>query len=366
MVDEFLRLVRIDGPSRKERAVAGYLKERLTGLGFSVVEDETQEKTGSNAGNIIATLDGTAPGAPGIFFSAHMDTIEPTAGLEPVIEGDQIRSGGQTILGADDRAGVAIILEAVQSALEKKVPHGDLQLIFTVGEEIGLVGAKHLDYGRIKARAGFVVDSGDHVGSAVVQAPWEIDFHAAVLGRAAHAGVEPEKGVNAIQVTGKALAAMRIGRIDPETTANVGVIRGGSMTNVVPDRVELEGEVRSLSREKARAHLNEIEAVLRKETGSSGAHLEFNSEEAYPGFSLGKDALPVRIFQAAAGVVGLEPRLVPRGGGSDTNIYNSRGLQAVNLGMGAKDEHSYEEHIAISDLERVANLILAIIRHTSL
>ncbi|MCL5045763.1 MAG: M20/M25/M40 family metallo-hydrolase [Actinobacteria bacterium] len=361
MLDSFLRLIRIDGPSRRERDVADYLKERLAGLGFSIFEDDTQAKTGCNAGNVVATLWGTAPGAPAIFFSAHMDTIEPTAGLEPIVEGGQIRSGGQTVLGADDRAGIAAILEGIQSAQEKKIPHGDLQVIFTVGEEIGLVGAKHLDCGRIKARAGFVVDSGEEVGAAVVRAPWEIDFRAIVIGRAAHAGVEPEKGVNAIQVAGKALATMRLGRIDPETTANVGVIRGGSMTNVVPDRAELEGEVRSLNPEKARAQLEEIRGVLRRATESSGARLEFESEEAYPGFSLDEDALPVRLFQAAARAAGLEPRLVPRGGGSDTNIYNSRGLRAVNLGMGAKEEHTHGEHVAEADLERAADLILKII-----
>lgn len=352
LVSEFIELVKIDGPSKTEGAVAAAVAGKLRDLGFEVWND--------NIGNIVSVKAGTSDGEP-VLFCAHLDTVESTEAVAPSIHGGVIRSGGKSILGADDRAGIAALLEAIRSIDEDGVPHGIIEIVFSVAEEVGLLGAKSVDWSRFRSKIAFVLDSGDRVGSAVVRAPTEIDFRLTLHGKPAHAGVEPEKGVNAIVVAANAIARAPSGRIDPDTTANFGTISGGKTTNIVPDRVEIAGEVRSMNEARVQETLEDILSAFNAATKAAGAKLEVTIDQAYKGFSVDPASPVVRLFERAARQVGLEPALVSRGGGSDTNIINARGILAANVGIGAKDEHTRDEHIAVEDLVKSAELVTAIV-----
>lgn len=361
ILDLFLELVQIDAPSKREARLARFLKARLEALGLSVREDDSARITGSDTGNLIALLPGTKRGIRPIFFVAHMDTIESTEGVQPRIEGDTLLSSGSTILGADDRAGVAVVLEALRVIRELRVPHGQIEVIFTTAEETGLEGAKALDPAGLKARIGFVLDSGDLVGTAVYRAPAEFDFDVIIRGKAAHAGVEPEKGVSAISALVRALCRLPQGRVDPETTCNVGVISGGKATNIVPDLARVRGEVRSLDENRAYELSCLVEKTFEDEAAAIGARAEVKVTRAYPAFILKKEDPVVKLFARAAQSIGLKPALVPRGGGSDTNVLNSLGFSATNLGLGISSEHSVEERVTVNDLTKAAELVVAII-----
>lgn len=352
LVSEFIELIKIDGPSKKEGVVAAAVAGKLMDLGFEVWND--------NTGNILSTKAGKSYGVP-VLFCAHLDTVESTEAVAPTIDGGVIRSGGKSILGADDRAGIAVFLEAMRSLAEDGVSHGIIEAVFTVGEEVGLLGAKSVDWSRFNSKIAFVLDSGDRVGSAVVRAPTEIDFWLTVTGKPAHAGVEPEKGVNAIVVAANAIARAPSGRIDPDTTANFGTISGGKTTNIVPDRVEIAGEIRSMDEGRVRETLDAILRAFEDAAKAAGAGLEVTTDQAYQGFVVDSASPVVRLFERAARQVGLEPAFVSRGGGSDTNIVNARGMSAVNIGIGAKNEHTRDEHIAIWDLVKAAELVAALV-----
>ncbi|MCL5040018.1 MAG: M20/M25/M40 family metallo-hydrolase [Firmicutes bacterium] len=417
LLKDFLELVTVDGPSRRESEVAAVLRRKLEDLGLTVEFDAAGEKVGSNTDNLIAFWpahpegdEGRAPNfpepvdspnfaseeetmgregqlaqlnsespasrkgrprkpifsselaAPSLFFSCHLDTVEPTAGLKPQVKGDIISSDGQTILGADDRAGMAILLEALRVIKEAGFPHGPVEIVATVGEEIGLLGAKHLDFGKLQSRMGYVLDSGDRPGTAVVKAPTEADFTITVHGRAAHAGVEPEKGVNAIAVAAQSITQIPMGRIDPETTVSIGLIKGGKATNIVPDLVEMQGEVRSMREERVKELLEEIRRIFRETAQAAEATVEMRWEIDYHRFAIPPEAPVVQLFQTAAKRSALQAELVTRGGGSDANIFNEHGLQTLNLGLGMQGEHTHGEHISLSDMAKAAQLVVEIIR----
>ena len=371
LVEEFIELARTNGPSGREAQVAALVRKKLEKLGAQVKDDGTGEAAGSDTGNLIArfapgggsagTASGSRQDAPAVFFCCHLDTVEPTEGLNAVQQGGRVSSDGRTILGADDRGGIAVLFEALRVVAESGLPRGEVEAVFTVGEETGLHGAKVLDQSLLRAKFGYVLDSGGRVGTAVVKAPTELDFKVVVHGRKAHAGVEPEKGINAIHLAARALATLPNGRVDPETTANVGIIRGGSSTNVVPERAELLGEVRSLDEPKAWAAAEAVRRAFEGAARQAGAHAEVEVVRAYGGFDLSPDAEVVRVFRSAAQAAGLVVELVPRGGGSDANIFNQRGLAVLNLGIGAQHEHTHQENIATSDLCKAAELVAEII-----
>ena len=250
LVQTFVELARQNTPPRHEAAASLIARDVLQSLGFECRHDDAGEKVGGEIGNLIAFKKGTVPGAPAIFFSSHFDTVEPTPGLEPIIDGDIIRSDGKTIVGADDKCGVAPILEAMRLLQEQSIPHGDIQLLLTICEEIGLVGASHMDPADIRAQYGFVLDSGPPVGSLVYSAPTQDIFEVWIHGKPSHAGALPEDGISAIAVAAKAIARMKLGRIGPETTANVGIINGGNATNIIPAEVYLKCEARSRNQAK--------------------------------------------------------------------------------------------------------------------
>jgi tripeptide aminopeptidase len=360
LVNLFLDLARQNTPPRSEKAASDIAFRVLETLGFSCEYDDAGEKVGGNVGNLIAFKKGSIEGATPIFFSAHFDTVEPTPGLEPIIEGDIIRTDGTTVLGADDISGLAPIIEAMAILHEEQIPHGDIQLLLTICEEIGLVGAKHLDPRRIKAKYGFVLDAGPPVGSFVYSAPTQDTFEVWIRGRAAHAGAQPEDGISAIHVAAKAIARMQIGRIDPETTANVGIIHSGTATNIIPFECYLKCESRSRNPEKADAQRELMLSIFREEAEAAGATVEFKVEREYEGYVLGLDGEVLKIGREAAESIGMEylPRVT--GGGADANVFNLNGVPTTVLGCGMTNIHRHDEYVKISDMVASTQLVLAI------
>jgi len=351
----FLELVAIDSPSGHEEAIGRDLMARLKALGLAVTRDAS--------GNVIARLDGKGEGeneAP-LLLSAHMDTVGTDTGFQPVIEEGIVRSDGTTILGADDKSGVAVILEMLSALIEEGAAHPPLEVVFTVSEEVGLAGSKALDVGQLRAREGIVLDAGGSVGTVVVSAPYQDKLFATVHGRAAHAGAEPERGVNAILVAAEGVAAMPLGRIDEETTSNVGVIRGGVATNIVPDRVELHCEARSRDEAKLVAQMGAMRAALQEAAARHGAEVDLQQERSYDGFKLPPQTPIVKRAVAAVEAMGLEPLLLPSGGGSDANVLAARGITTINLSTGMAEVHTVNEHIAVQDMTRSAELLLRMV-----
>lgn len=360
MVDEFLQLIAMPSLSRRERAFADEVKRRLVELGLEVEEDEAGAAIGGEANNIIAHLPATAPGLPCLMLNAHIDTVTPGENIRATIDGDRIISDGSTIVGADDKCGVAVILEVLRALKEASVAHGGVDVVFTVAEEIGLVGAKHLDWSKIRARMGYVMDGGETQASITVAAPFANKINFTVRGRAAHAGVCPEKGLNAIQVAARGVAAMRLGRLDEETTANIGVIRGGEAPNIVPERCELLGEARSHDEAKLRSQTDHMVKAMQAAARDAGAEVEIDLQRDYNGFRLGPEEPVVALAAAALRDLGLEPTLHVGGGGSDANIFNEHGLPAVILSTGAGAVHTTKEFAHIPTMVHAAEWLLAI------
>jgi tripeptide aminopeptidase len=351
----FKELAAIYGPSKRERDVADYILNRLDGL-WPLAEDGAGDALDGDAGNILVKIDGT--GEP-ILLSAHMDTVEPCVGVKPRVKNGYVVSKGDTILGADNRAAAAVLLELAEIAgdLDERRP---IEILFTVAEEIGLQGAKHADYGPVISKMAFVIDASEPPGYAVNAAPGSELVKATFRGRAAHAGIEPEKGINAIQMAASAVAAMKLGRIDYETTANIGLISGGRAANIVSDAAQIEGEVRSHDAAKLAAQVAHVTEVANKAAADFGGDVNMAWEKVYSSYRLGEDSGPVALFSRAARAVGLEPKLVAGGGGSDANVFNERGIPAVVLGCGMEKPHTTEERIAVASLNKMAELATAL------
>lgn len=364
LVELFMDLVTIDSETRNEREMADRLKKELSELGFEVEEDNAGEKIDGNAGNVIGTLKGNAD-APSLMLSAHMDRVSPGNGVEPVLEDGVISSKGETILAADDIAGVAAILEAIKIIKEEDAKHGELKILFTVAEEGGLNGSKNVDPKIIKADYGVCYDSSGDVGTIVVQGPAQYRFNAVIKGKAAHAGVAPSDGVNAIKATSLGISEMKLGQIDEETTANIGVIKGGQATNIVPDRVELEGEARSRNRDSLEEQVAHMKDILEKACKQVGAEAEIETELMYPSFNFDGDHVLVKMAEKAAQAIGIETELVPSGGGSDANIINGYGIPTINLGIGMENVHSVDEYISVDNLVNTAKYTVSMIKTTA-
>jgi tripeptide aminopeptidase len=361
LVAEFLELVQIDSAPKDERKMADALLGKLQALGFDAQEDESGEKIGGNAGNVCAFLDGD-PNLPALLFSAHMDRVSPGYGIKPIVEDGRIRSDGTTILAADDVAGICAILEGIRIIQEQNIPHGRIEVVFTVAEEGGLFGAKNLDTTPFKAQAGFFLDSTGPVGTIIVQAPAQKSLKVKIHGRSAHAGVAPEEGINAIVVAAKAISSMKLGRIDPETTANIGVIRGGAATNIVPDLVELEGEARSRNEASLEAQTAHMVEALQAACAEYGAEAEINVTHSYSAYHMKPEDYVVQLAVKASQGIGVEPIQQGTGGGSDANIINSRGIPSVVLGLGYENIHSTAESIPVAQLVKAAELVVSIIQ----
>lgn len=359
LVRTFVDLARTDSPSFHEGAMADVVEARLADLGFATSRDDTTDKTGSDTGNLFGHLPGLEH-LPTVAFAAHLDTVEPGRGIEPVVDRGVIKSAGETVLGADDKAAVAQIIEALTTLVEGGHPHGAIVAIFTVAEERGLVGSKAMDLSSVAADACFVLDSHGDVGAATTAAPWQNTIRARIHGKAAHAGVEPEAGIDAIGAAARAIAKMKLGRIDSETTANVGRIEGGRWTNLIADLVELAGEARSHDHAKLQAQTQSmVDALVGAE--EEGCRVEVEVIDEYHGFALDRGHPLVRLFERACARIGIQPVLATSGGGSDANIFNDARLPALVLSTGMEQMHTTDEYVRVDQLVAGHDLILALI-----
>jgi len=358
----FLSLCKVASESGREAALARKLAARLEKMGGKVTEDNAAKATGGDCGNITARF---GRRGPFLMLNAHMDTVKPGRGVKPITEGDTIKTDGSTILGADCKSGIAVIMEALESTLEEKGRIEGVEVVFTVCEEIGLLGAKNIDAKKLKSKIGIALDSTDPheiITSAPAANRLTIDIH----GLESHAGIAPEKGISAAVIAAEAIRSMRLGRIDHETTANIGVIEGGIATNIVPARVRLKGEARSHSRSKlerqtmhmikavetaCRAARKKIEGKLHKPE----AEIEVTPD--YPGMKVEKGSPALKLLRKAGAAIDMKLSTRAGSGGSDANIFNSMGIQTVIAGTGMTDVHSTRESIRVSDMAKAAALI---------
>lgn len=309
-------------------------------------------------GNLIARFPARGcSGAAAVLLSCHADTVKPGVGIEPVLVDGVIRSAGDTILGADDKAGIAEVLEALRVA----PIHPPVEVAISREEEVGLLGVKNLDFSRLTAKRGFLMDN-DSLDTIVVGGPSYFAIDVTVRGRAAHAGMEPEKGINAIQAAARAIAALRLGRIDAGTTANVGVIEGGMIRNGVPDRVSFLAECRSADHAKGEALAAEMEATIRAEVEASGASVEVRIDNLCKAVTIPDDAPSVRLAQKALATVGVQARPIFITGFTDASIYNNEGIEMAVVGIGAQAEHTTDECIAVADMELALKALVEMLR----
>lgn len=362
LLDEFMQLVQISSPTLQERQMADCLKDKLVDLGFTVTEDDAAKQLNGSSGNLIARLPGDGPNV--VMLCAHMDTVQPGVGVIPVREGEVIRSKGDTVLGGDDKAGVCAILETLRVIKENNLPHPGLVVVFTVAEEGGLRGAKALNIPSLGADFGFCLDAGGPVGAIIQKAPAQVQIHAVIQGQAAHAGICPEQGISAIQVAAEAVMRMKLGRVDADSTANIGVINGGKATNIIPASVELDGEARSLIESKLSQQTTDMVETLKRVAQNKGAKAEVEVIPTYPAMFLSKDSKVMQIAVQAARDIGLTPKLIATGGGSDANIFNGAGLPTANLAIGMEKVHSTDEFIRVKDLIDMMRFLLAIVQRS--
>jgi len=350
----FLDLVAFNSPHGQEREVNRYCVELLRDAGFVCQAD--------SAGNVIAQKGGTATDAPRIFYSAHTDTVQPTTDLVVQETDGVFRTSGNTILGADDKAAVAEILEAMLVLEEQQFPHGDLQVILSVGEEVGLVGAHALSPAVIAGSIGFVFDASGATGTIITGAPSHDLMTISIRGRAAHAGFAPEKGVSAIRIAARAIDRMRLGRIDPETTANVGIIQGGTANNIVAEEAEVYLEARSRNLDTLNAQVQHMRECIEEAASHYGGEVKIEYLREYLGYQWREDDLPLRIAAEAWRRTGGVPGYRQTGGGSDANVFNARDVPAVVLTCGYFDAHSVNEHVALSEMVAAASWAVEIAR----
>jgi tripeptide aminopeptidase len=357
----FCELAAIPSPPGEERAVADRVTEYVRELGLDVDEDNTGPQVGSTAGNLLVRAGATDHEGTPIFLCAHLDTVPPTDSIDPVVEDGVVRNTRPTILGADNKAAVAVMLESVRRTAEERRPHGGLELVFTPKEEVGLVGAKAFDADRLEARLGFVYDHEGPIGQVVRQAPSSTAIDVVFTGRAAHAGMAPEDGRSAIFAAARAISDLRLGRVDEETTANVGEIHGGTARNIVPDRCVVVAEARSQDERKLAELVQEMLDSFAFAASVAECEVETALEEKYRGYRLSADEPAVRFAEEALRRTGFEPQLVVGGGGADANVFNLRGRPCVNLANGMTRIHSSDEHIAVEDLEHMVDVTLALV-----
>ncbi|WP_128896078.1 M20/M25/M40 family metallo-hydrolase [Longirhabdus pacifica] len=365
LINEFMELVQIDSESKNERKIADILKMKFASYGLKVIEDNSAHSTGHGAGNLICTLKGTLLNTTPIFFCSHMDTVAPGQGIKPSIKDGYVVSDGSTILGADDKAGIAAMLETIRILKENQIQHGTIQFILTVGEERGLVGAKALDLSQINAKYGYVLDHGGQVGNIVTAAPSQAELRVEIFGKAAHAGLAPEQGISAITIASQAIAEMRLGRIDEETTANIGHFQGIGETNIVCDYVQITAEVRSMDTLKLNKQVEMMKNGFEMAAYHMGGQVEIDVQYVYPGFQFDEGDSVVQIAKQAADHIGCSFQCQRTGGGSDANILAGLGIPTVNLAVGYEDIHTTHERLSISEFGKCVKMMVAIIEEVA-
>jgi tripeptide aminopeptidase len=365
----FTTLCEIDSPSKQEGRVAVYLKALFTEMGAEVFEDDSASRTGSDCGNLFIRFPESGLAKAPVFFNCHMDTVLPAIGVKVKREGEVFSSAGDTVLGSDDKAGIAALIEVMRTLQEKNIPHGPVEYIFTTCEEVGLLGVKALDPSLIKAKIGYALDSSG-INRVVIGAPAANRITAEVKGLASHAGLSPEKGISAIQLAARAIARLKLGRLDPESTANIGVIEGGTASNIIPESALVQGEVRSHNVKLLQEHTAHIRSTFEEEIATwsdpegvveGRPSLDFTAVDDFPILKLDRDSAVIKRVEAAAALLDRELHYVVAGGGSDANIFNGYGLQCAILSTGMDKVHSTRETIKLSDMALTADLIMAIL-----
>ncbi len=360
LLELFVRLAGIASPTGAEREIADVVKQYVESLGLGVREDGSAPVTGCGCGNLVVSVPGRGE-APPIGLCAHLDTVPVASPPRVVVEGGYVRADGETILGADDKAAVAVLLLLARD-LAAEPPAGDVEIVLTAGEEAGLLGAKALDLGSLESRRMFVLDSDGAPGTLITGAPTQKRIDAAFRGVAAHSGIAPERGRSAIVAAARAIAAMRLGRLDDETTANVGTVNGGTAANVVAEHCVVSGEARSRDPHKVTAQAEHMVEAISAAAAACGVDVEIDVREAFRGYRHEAGSPLLAMAAEAVVSVGLEPRRVEGGGGSDGNVFNARGLPALTLGVGFEDVHSPQERMSIQRLRELYAIAAALVR----
>ena len=360
VVDLFTELAALPSPPGEERAVADVVIGYLRDLDLPVDEDDAGPKVGSNIGNVFCRLEATDGGNP-IFLCAHLDTVPPEGPIEPVIEDGVVRNAGGTILGADNKSAVAAMLEGARRVLAENRPHGGIELLFTPKEEVGLLGAAAFDHERLQARLGYVYDQAAPIGDVILGAPYSRAMQVRFHGRAAHSGMYPEEGRSAIAAAARAISDLRLGRIDEETTANVGIIQGGTAGNIIPEWCTLDAEARSHDERKLDELVQEMVDAFSFAAGLEDCEVEAKVSKSYKGYRFKPDDPVVRIAHKALEQSGYTPAYGLSGGAADANVFNERGLACLNLANGMQDIHTPDESITVADLEGMVEVTLALI-----
>ncbi len=370
MVQLFCELARISSLSGKEGAVARRLSILLKFMGAEVTVDDAGRKIGGETGNLVASFPGTVNCEP-FLLSAHMDTVGPAANVQPRVHRDRITSDGTTVLGADCKAGIAVILEVLKVLEENKLPYPPIEAVFTISEEMALMGAKHLDYASLRSRYGLIFDNEQGIENVITSAPAADKMEIKVYGAAAHSGVAPEKGISAIKVVSDAISRMKLGRIDRETTANIGFISGGNAINIVPPLVELSGEARSHDPAKLKKQTRHMEDCLKKAVRAvkvrDGSRLitpryEFLLERKFPNLRIDRTNPLMPLIGAAMAAEGIKMRPSSSGGGTDSNILYGHGIKAPVLATGMRDVHTTGEYLDLKDFFTCARVTARILQ----
>ncbi len=355
LVRTFTDMASISSPSWNERGMIDYVLRNAKSIGLGAKKFPC-----GGSHNLLLEMKGNRKGTP-MLFSAHLDTVTPCEGVRPVVSGTRITSAGDTILGSDDKAAIAMFLEAARCIAETGMSHGPVEFLLTCAEEVGLKGAKAFDMSRLRSRRAFVFDCDGPIGKIILQAPYQLTMGITVTGKAAHAGMEPEKGINAINVLSEIITRLPSGRVDHETTINVGTISGGRATNIVAESATCLLETRSLDRKKLRLQESLVRSTARETASKMGARCAVTSELEYSGFTIRPGAPVARTAVRAMERAGITPHFEVSGGGSDTNIFNRAGIRAINLSAGMRNVHTTREYIMIRDLVNGAKLVLSII-----
>jgi tripeptide aminopeptidase len=360
VLDLFCELAAMPSPPGEERTVADAVTRYIRDCGLSVDEDDTGPRIGSSMGNLYTRIEPTADGEP-IFLCAHLDTVPPTAAIEPVVEDGVVRNAAGTILGADNKAAVAAMLEGTRRVLVERRPHPGIELLFTPKEEVGLIGAYAFDRSRLRARTGYVYDQAAPIGTVILGAPFsqaiEVKFH----GRAAHSGMHPEDGRSAIAAAARAISEFRLGRVDELSTANVGTITGGTAGNIVPEWCSFEAEARSHDERRLADMIQQMQDAITFAAGVAECDVETTARKSYRGYRFAKSDRAVVLAAGALRRCGYEARYELSGGAADANVFNEHGLQCVNLANGMTDIHTPNEHISVADLEAMVDVTLALV-----
>jgi tripeptide aminopeptidase len=360
-----VELAALPSPPGHEREVADRVLDYLQALGLEADEDDAGAKVGSTMGNIFCRLEPTREDGAPLFLCAHLDTVPPEARIEPVVGEDEVvRNGAGTILGADDKSAVAAMLEAAARLVHEGRPHSGVELLFTPKEEVGLLGATAFDESRLLARVGYVYDHAGPIGEVILGAPHQQKLDVRFHGRAAHAGMYPEEGRSAIAAAARAIADLRLGRLDEETSANVGRIEGGTARNVVPEWCGFAAEARSHDERKLADLVREMVDTVTFAASLEECEVETQVSGLSRGYRFRRDDVAVRLAAAALERVGRQPSYILSGGGADANVFNERGLQCVNLANGMTDIHTPDERIAVADLDEMVEVTLALVEAT--